>query len=145
MQTLATNVLVELDGRRRVHLSRVGRHRRYLACEKEDGTIVLTPVDVFQASTAASPPANPAGNGNGGAPPGEPDSPPGPKISPARLSTRDQILAAVGAAGRNGIPAGDIVKQVDGTRSWTYVILAELLQDGDLAKTSDRRYVRVDV
>jgi hypothetical protein len=43
------DVLIELDGRRRAYLGRVGhsRHTRYLAHTKEDGTIVLEPAVVM--------------------------------------------------------------------------------------------------
>ncbi len=43
------DVLVELDDRRRVSLGRIGRpeHRRYLATEEQDGTIVLRPAVVM--------------------------------------------------------------------------------------------------
>lgn len=39
------DVLVELDDRRRASLGKVGKpeHRRYLAAEQPDGTIILTP------------------------------------------------------------------------------------------------------
>jgi hypothetical protein len=41
--------LIELDDRRRVSLGKLGRpeHRRYLAIEQPDGTIVLTPAVVM--------------------------------------------------------------------------------------------------
>ena len=47
-------VVLELDGRRRVSLGRVGRpeHRRYLATEEPDGTIVLTPAVVMSEMEA---------------------------------------------------------------------------------------------
>jgi hypothetical protein len=40
-----TDILIELDERRRASLGRVGRaeHRRYLAHEEPDGTIVFVP------------------------------------------------------------------------------------------------------
>lgn len=46
--TLDDRVLIELDGRRRASLARLGRpeHRRYLARVESDGTIVLTPAAV---------------------------------------------------------------------------------------------------
>jgi hypothetical protein len=42
-------VLIELDDRRRVSLGKLGRpeHRRYLAAQHPDGTIVLTPAAVI--------------------------------------------------------------------------------------------------
>lgn len=42
-------VLVELDERRRLSLGKMGKpeHRRYLAAEHPDGTIVLTPAVVM--------------------------------------------------------------------------------------------------
>jgi hypothetical protein len=42
-------VLVELDDRRRASLGKVGKpeHRRYLAAEQPDGTIILTPAVVM--------------------------------------------------------------------------------------------------
>jgi hypothetical protein len=36
-------LLLEVDARRRLNLSKVGHHDRYTAVEHEDGTIVLTP------------------------------------------------------------------------------------------------------
>lgn len=39
-------VLVELDGRRRVALGRLGRHERYLVTEHPDGTLVWSPAVV---------------------------------------------------------------------------------------------------
>lgn len=43
------DVVLELDERRRVSLGRIGRpeHRRYLAHEEPDGTIVFTPAVVI--------------------------------------------------------------------------------------------------
>lgn len=43
------DVVVELDERRRVSLGKIGRpeHRRYLAHEEPDGTIVFTPAVVI--------------------------------------------------------------------------------------------------
>jgi hypothetical protein len=42
-------ILIELDDRRRASLGKLGRpeHRRYLATELPDGTIVLTPAVVM--------------------------------------------------------------------------------------------------
>ena len=42
-------VLVELDERRRLSLGKMGKpeHRRYLAAEQPDGTIILTPAVVM--------------------------------------------------------------------------------------------------
>jgi hypothetical protein len=47
-------VLIELDERRRVSLGRLGRpeHRRYLAHEEPDGTLVLVPAVVVPESQA---------------------------------------------------------------------------------------------
>lgn len=44
-----SDVVVELDDRRRVSLGKIGRpeHRRYLAHEEPDGTIVFTPAVVM--------------------------------------------------------------------------------------------------
>lgn len=44
-----SDVVVELDERRRVSLGKIGRpeHRRYLAHEEPDGTIVFTPAVVI--------------------------------------------------------------------------------------------------
>ncbi len=44
-----TDQLIELDNRRRASLGKLGRpeHRRYLATEQPDGTIVLTPAVVM--------------------------------------------------------------------------------------------------
>jgi hypothetical protein len=49
-----TEVLVELDERRRVSLGKVGRpeHRRYLAHEEAGGVIVLVPVRVVTEADA---------------------------------------------------------------------------------------------
>lgn len=48
------DVLIELDERRRVSLGRLGRpeHRRYLAHEEPDGTLVLVPAVVMPESQA---------------------------------------------------------------------------------------------
>jgi hypothetical protein len=48
------DVLIELDERRRVSLGRIGRaeHRRYLAHEEPDGTLVLVPAVVMSESEA---------------------------------------------------------------------------------------------
>ncbi len=47
-------VLVELDGRRRVSLGKVGRpeHTRYLVSEEPDGSLVLTPAVVLSETEA---------------------------------------------------------------------------------------------
>ncbi len=45
-------VLIEVDGRRRLSLGRIGRHSRYLAAEEPDGTIVLTPAVVLTVQEA---------------------------------------------------------------------------------------------
>ena len=44
-----TDIIVELDSRRRASLGRIGRaeHTRYLAHEEPDGSIVLEPVVVL--------------------------------------------------------------------------------------------------
>ncbi|HEY3009502.1 MAG TPA: hypothetical protein VGJ63_15760 [Micromonosporaceae bacterium] len=49
-----SEVLIELDERRRVSLGRIGRaeHRRYLAREEPDGTLVLVPAVVIPESQA---------------------------------------------------------------------------------------------
>lgn len=50
--------LLDVDGRGRVSLGRLARHRRYLAAVEPDGTIVLTPAVVMpemQARLWASP------------------------------------------------------------------------------------------
>lgn len=43
-----TSQLVELDGRRRVALGRIGKaeHTRYLVTEEPDGTLIFTPAVV---------------------------------------------------------------------------------------------------
>jgi antitoxin YefM len=46
------DVLVETDDRRRVSLGRLGWHRRYLAHDEPDGSIVLTPAVVMSESQA---------------------------------------------------------------------------------------------
>jgi hypothetical protein len=40
-------VLLEVDVRRRLNLSKIGHHDRYTAVEHEDKTIVLTPALIF--------------------------------------------------------------------------------------------------
>jgi hypothetical protein len=47
-------ILVELDGRRRVSLGKVGRpeHTRYLVSEEADGSLVLTPAVVLSEMEA---------------------------------------------------------------------------------------------
>ena len=49
-----SDVLIELDDRRRVSLGKVGRpeHRRYLVHEEPDGTLVLHPAIVMTESEA---------------------------------------------------------------------------------------------
>lgn len=42
-----TQQLIEVDGRRRLNLSKIGRHDRYTVTEHEDGTITLTPAIVL--------------------------------------------------------------------------------------------------
>jgi len=52
------DTLIELDDRRRASLGKVGRHRRYLAHEEPDGTLVLVPAVVMsdvQARLLAAP------------------------------------------------------------------------------------------
>ena len=48
------DILIELDDRRRASFGRIGRpeHRRYLAHEEEDGTLVLVPAVVMPESEA---------------------------------------------------------------------------------------------
>ncbi len=48
------DILIELDERRRASFGRIGRpeHRRYLAHEEEDGTVVLVPAVVMPESQA---------------------------------------------------------------------------------------------
>jgi hypothetical protein len=46
------DVLIELDDRRRVTLGKLGWHRRYLAHEEPDGTLVLTPAVVMTEAQA---------------------------------------------------------------------------------------------
>jgi hypothetical protein len=57
---MMSDVLIELDDRRRVSLGKVGRpeHRRYLVHEESDGTLVLHPAVVLtetEARLAANP------------------------------------------------------------------------------------------
>lgn len=40
-------ILLEVDSRRRLNLSKVGRHERYTAVEHEDGSITLTPAIIL--------------------------------------------------------------------------------------------------
>jgi hypothetical protein len=51
---MMADILIELDDRRRASLGRVGRaeHRRYLAHEEPDGTVVLVPAVVMPESVA---------------------------------------------------------------------------------------------
>lgn len=42
-----TDVLIELDTRRRVSLGKIGHHDRYLAHEEPDGTLILEPAVVM--------------------------------------------------------------------------------------------------
>lgn len=46
------DTLIELDDRRRASLGKLGRHRRYLAHEEPDGTLVLTPATVMSEAQA---------------------------------------------------------------------------------------------
>jgi antitoxin YefM len=46
------DVLIETDERRRVSLGKLGWHRRYLAHDEPDGTIVLTPAVVMSETQA---------------------------------------------------------------------------------------------
>ena len=48
------DILIGLDDRRRASFGRIGRpeHRRYLAHEEEDGTLVLVPAVVMPESEA---------------------------------------------------------------------------------------------
>ncbi len=50
-----TDVVLELDERRRASLGRIGRpeHRRYLVTEEPDGTIVMRPAVVMTELEAA--------------------------------------------------------------------------------------------
>ncbi|MGH3930448.1 MAG: hypothetical protein ACRDTF_10780 [Pseudonocardiaceae bacterium] len=45
-------ILIELDDRRRGSFGKLGRHRRYLAHEEPDGTLVLTPATVMSEAQA---------------------------------------------------------------------------------------------
>lgn len=47
-----TEILIELDERRRITLGKLGRHQRYLAHEESDGTLVLTPAAVMTEAQA---------------------------------------------------------------------------------------------
>lgn len=49
-------VYLELDGRRRASLGKIGRpeHRRYLAATDPDGTITLRPIVFAYASSSSS-------------------------------------------------------------------------------------------
>lgn len=49
---MMADTLIELDDRRRASLGRLGRHRRYLAHEEPDGTLVLTPAAVMTEAQA---------------------------------------------------------------------------------------------
>ncbi|HEY5857194.1 MAG TPA: hypothetical protein VIW24_24960 [Aldersonia sp.] len=50
--TERTNVLIELDSRRRTDLGKIGRHQRYLVTEEEDGTLIWTPAVVMSEAEA---------------------------------------------------------------------------------------------
>ena len=50
--TERTNVLIELDSRRRTGLAKIGRHQRYLVTEEEDGTLIWTPAVVMSEAEA---------------------------------------------------------------------------------------------
>lgn len=41
------NILLEVDNRRRLNLSKIGHHNRYTVTEHADGTITLTPAIVL--------------------------------------------------------------------------------------------------
>lgn len=47
-----SDVLLELDERRRVSLGKLGHHRRYLAHEEPDGTLILIPAAVMSEAQA---------------------------------------------------------------------------------------------
>jgi len=51
---MMSDVLIELDERRRVSFGKIGQpdHRRYLAHEESDGTLVLVPAVVVPESQA---------------------------------------------------------------------------------------------
>ena len=53
--TTSPQQLVEVDGRRRVALGRIGheRHTRYLVSEEPDGTVILTPAVVMSTHEEA--------------------------------------------------------------------------------------------
>lgn len=50
---MATPELVELDGRRRASLGKIGRHDRYLVYEQGDGVLVFEPAVLLTAAEAA--------------------------------------------------------------------------------------------
>lgn len=54
---MTREILIELDERRRASLGRIGRpeHTRYMAHTRDDGTIVMRPVDVVPAVVGSKP------------------------------------------------------------------------------------------
>lgn len=127
MEQSTSGVLIEVDDRRQVSLGRVGRHDRYLANVQRDGTIVLTPAVVMLVSDFEA---------FGGTPPKAAEAASEPaKAAPKKRvgkSVKDQILALVRAAGRDGIAAKDIVKGVTAARSRIYNELASLRNSGQV-------------
>lgn len=49
---MSEDVLIELDERRRVSFGKLGHHRRYIAHEEPDGTLVLQPAVVLTEAQA---------------------------------------------------------------------------------------------
>lgn len=123
-EPVTTGVLIELDQRRRASLGRVGRHEQYLAREEPDGTLVLTPAVVMRVSDLEALVG----------PKKASQVKEGPKKTVASAvpdavvvsRTAHSILEVVRAAGADGITAGNIVKNVEGSRSQIYNELAVL-------------------
>ncbi len=147
MPDLATNVLVEVDGRGRVYLGRLASHHRYLANQKADGTLTFTPVVVMTPEKASRivAAANAAkADPEPGAEPGESGDQSngvGPEPDPGRRvpwdTACDQVLAAVRAAGPDGIRSRALLPKVGAARSRVFLILRELVGSGELARNGE--------
>lgn len=50
---MSNPVIIEVDGRRRISLGKLGHHDRYLATEQPDGTIIFEPAVVLTEAEEA--------------------------------------------------------------------------------------------